>query len=197
MPAISYGLAARNIFTETKNIVSSAVVPHDFKTVLAMVQDPPTMIQLNPLVTKFSQNFATDPSGATWDVTDELDFFFGLIKGSTSYTGQFINIPNGAVTNAKASAGVHLQTNWTLTDQGASTLVTETAAVTAPTILMPFIFDTTNTAHDQLLQSLASKLVGGEPVDADTDKISASADSIAGSSQLAALVRRLTLEELD
>jgi len=198
MPAItSYGLASRNIFMQTKNILSSIEVPQDFSTVLKVVQDPATMIQLNPLVTNFSQNLKKDPSGATFDVTDELDFFFGLIKGSTSYTGVFNNVANGVVTTAKASAGVTLQTNWTLTDQGGKTLITESGAVIAPTILMPFVFGTANDAHDQLLQSLASKLAGGDPVDANTDKIIANADTVASTSSLSALIRRFQLDQLE
>ena len=81
---------SRGIFDAQRTITSSRIVDATVEQALAAVQDPTTLIQLSPLVTKVEQD-ATDPN--LYHITDKLSILG--INFPTTYDARFTFLADG------------------------------------------------------------------------------------------------------
>ena len=149
-PPIQHGAISErsaNLFTETIPISINTAIPSttSAKIILSILQNPVTMITLNPLVKTY--NLIPNSSPVTYSVTDKLLTIF-----STTYTASFTNTTNGMETISQADGGLTLDGHWSVQD---GTLVEE-VDVTGSELVIPFVKGEIQSSHQQLHDALMS-----------------------------------------
>jgi len=166
LAALLVGASAAPIslpFTITDSSNSfSKTIKAPLARVVSFVQDPQTMIHLNPVVKKVVPDVASPKT--KFAIDDNLDILG--IPFSTHYTADFtLGDKTGAapvmVVNSDAGLGTKLENTWTVKAVDAdTTVVTEQVTVSASALVMPIIKGTLGSAHNEMLDNLA-KLVEG------------------------------------
>ncbi|KAJ6600425.1 hypothetical protein DFH09DRAFT_1271266 [Mycena vulgaris] len=145
----------RSIFDKTSVITTTKHINAPVEDVIATLHDFQTMINLNPLVTS-SVPDAADPN--TISVTDSLPLFLGL-SVPTTYTAKFEAVADGMNTDNTASAGVKLHNEWrAVANPSGGTDLTETDTITANLLLSSIVKSQLQTSHDELFDTLTTKL---------------------------------------
>jgi hypothetical protein len=96
-------------FTVTRSVETvSRLIDIPLSRALEALHDPPTLIQLNPLVTRYEAS-ASDPNFYT--ITDKL-VVFGLWTMETKYKVKFVTVDDGVDVSVTAGLGTKVTNRW-------------------------------------------------------------------------------------
>ena len=133
--------------------------------VFNLLHDHIAMMDLNPLVIAHTPIPSPDVVPA-WDstylVTDQIPY--GCWTGKVKYQASFRNTADGLETDTKAAMGLTSEAVWKLEKQPTSEgtdpelVLLETAKVTCPWLLRPFVEGKIKTSHQELVQTFLRRL---------------------------------------
>jgi hypothetical protein len=154
-----------NLLKTTFSHTTSTPIPPNTQAqdVLALLHDHIAMMDLNPLV--IAHTIIPSPDvvpawNSTYLVTDKMSY--GLWTGKTTYQASFRDTADGLETETRAAMGVASEAVWRLekqiTGENANLVLLETAKVTCPRLLRPFVEGQIRTSHQELIQRFLKRL---------------------------------------
>ncbi|KZW01953.1 hypothetical protein EXIGLDRAFT_736698 [Exidia glandulosa HHB12029] len=144
----------------TRTIKSSRVVKASLPDALRAVQDPRTLIQLNPLVISCKPD---ERDNTLWHIVDRLKIL--CISTTTKYTARFKLVQDGIDCDTHAS-GVHIINKWRVTALGDGRCeVSEEAILTTSKLLVGYVHGQIKTSHAQMLETMAAQMDSKEETD--------------------------------
>ncbi|KAJ3976997.1 hypothetical protein EV361DRAFT_162165 [Lentinula raphanica] len=126
--------------------------------VLRILHDPPTLVGINPLVTKCE---VLDPSKpAVYTIYDALPIL-GLFTLPIVYTVRFELTNDGTDTEVEAGMGTTIVEQWRVKqkEENQDVEISEKFNCRCFFLFKPFIFATTSKAHAEVLDRLANKVI--------------------------------------
>ncbi|MCJ1476381.1 hypothetical protein MMC13_005047 [Lambiella insularis] len=154
-------LEARFLTTTIPLTITTPIPPTTSPAaILAILQDPVSMITLNPLVQSYTLQAGVTPT--TYSITDKLLLIF-----STSYSASFTNTPAGMDTVSSAAGGLTLAGHWSV----ANGVLTEEIDVTGSELVLPFVKGEILSSHQSLhtaLMAQAAAASGAGPAGAES-----------------------------
>ena len=94
--------------TLTRSITGSKIIRCPLTAALQVLQDPPSLIELNPIVLSKT---ADHSNPALYSITERL-VVFGYFQTQTTFTGTFSYRDDGVDVDVNAGAGTKLKTKW-------------------------------------------------------------------------------------
>ncbi|KAI5123574.1 hypothetical protein M0805_003392 [Coniferiporia weirii] len=141
-----------------RTVISTAALAVPYDVALAAIQDVPTMITLNPLVSTYEVK-PDDPS--TYIITDTLKLLHFFTR-RTKYTINTELEDNGITFLVKAEGGMTSTNYWKVCRREDATTVevVEESHIEAPFFFIVFVTSTVKKTHRVLMDRLAAKLEG-------------------------------------
>jgi len=136
-----------------RNICSTKRVKVSVESARRAIQDPSTIITINPLVESFSQH-PTELS--RWTIVDRFRWL-GMSKQLT-YTVKFTLMEDGVDAEVKSAFGTRMKTQWRARGSSGGTEVMENVYAQSFIIFMPFIQRVIEKSHQEVLAQLAKSL---------------------------------------
>ncbi|KAK8192468.1 hypothetical protein BKA81DRAFT_409610 [Phyllosticta paracitricarpa] len=111
-----------------------------------------------------------EEASATYRITDTLPLLpGGLWSSRTTYAARFVDRADGLETAVRAALGVESRSVWVVVPSSAAEgpeesklLLRETATVTCPWAVKPFVEGTIRKAHKELMHAFVERLERGE-----------------------------------
>ena len=143
------------LFAE-RSFVTEVAVRAAPAAVLAVLDDMPSFIQLNPLVVAVEQE---PGDAAAYLVTDRLRML-GL-SFDLHYKVRSVRVPEGLDSEVWASPATHLVNELRVFPEGAVARVRETVRMEAPRLVASYAVATAKRAHRELLDRLVQRAEAG------------------------------------
>lgn len=143
---------AKAIFFAQRSFVTEVLVRAAPSEVLAVLDNLPAFMRLNPLVVAVER--VPGEAGA-YRVTDRLRFLG--VPFNLAYEVRSVRVPEGLDSDVRASPATRLHNELRVLPEGAGTRVRETVYMTVPRLLAGYAISAAQAAHRDLLDRLAAR----------------------------------------
>ncbi|TCD71471.1 hypothetical protein EIP91_008851 [Steccherinum ochraceum] len=142
--------------SQTRTVTFSSTVRCTSDKALAVLHDPLSVINLDPLVV-FREKSATDPT--LWNLRDRLKIL-GFINYDMKYTARVTPRDDGVSFDVNAPFGIKMNSRFSVAEVDEGVKVNEDVEVTTNALIITGVLSSMKPAHQQLHDRLGAQLEG-------------------------------------